>query len=224
MKDNIHMYLSQQLTLTPTLFNDIRVKQATNSELVEIRRLMEKGKGKNFCLSEDGSLPFEDCLCILKDETLREQILSEAHEISYAIYPGSTKMYNDLKRSYWWQGLKRYVAKFVSRCMTFQQVKAEHQRPRGVLQPIQISEWKWKGILMNFIICLPKTMNGNDAIWVNVDRLTKSAYILAIKTTITLEQLAQLYVKEIIKLHSIPKSIISDRDSSFTSHFWKYVQ
>ncbi|WP_265645604.1 integrase zinc binding domain-containing protein, partial [Escherichia coli] len=90
--------------------------------------------------------------------------MSEAHETPYSMHPGSTKMYNDLKKSYWWQGLKRDVAKFVGRCITCQQVKAEHQRPGGVLQPIQIPEWKWEDISMDFIVGLPKTRNGNDTL------------------------------------------------------------
>ncbi len=77
---------------------------------------------------------------------------------------------------------------------------------------------------MDFVIGLPKTMNRNDAIWVIVDILTKSSHFLAIKTTISLEQFAQLYVKEVVRLHEISKSIISYRDSRFTSHFWKCVQ
>ena len=87
------------------------------------------------------------------------------------------------------------------------------------MQSIQIPEWKWEDISMDFIVGLPRTTNGNEAIWVVVDRLTKSAHFLAIKMTVTLEQLAQLYVKEIVRLHGIPKSIISDRDTRFTSHF-----
>ena len=128
------------------------------------------------------------------------------------MHPGSTKMYQDLKEKFWWSGLKRDVAKYVSICLTCQRVKAEHQRPGGVLQPIQIPEWKWEDIAMDFIVGLPKTTNGYDSIWVIVDRLTKSAHFLAIRVSYSMEQLARLYVKEVIRLHGVPKTIISDRD------------
>ncbi|KAL5566874.1 hypothetical protein UlMin_030038 [Ulmus minor] len=103
----------------------------------------------------------------------------------------------------------------------YSKIKAEHQRPAGVLQPIEIPEWKWEQISMDFVVGLPKTTNGYDAMWVIVDRLTKSTHFLPIKITYSLEQLADLYVKEIIRLHGVPISIISDRDSRFTSAFWR---
>ena len=116
------------------------------------------------------------------------------------------------------------MAKYVSVCLTCQRVKAKHQRPEGVLQPIQIPEWKWEDIAMDFIVGLPRTTNGYDSIWVIVDRLIKSAHFLAIRVSYSMEQLAQLYVKEVIRLHGVPKTIISDRDGRFTSHFWECVQ
>ena len=103
-----------------------------------------------------------------------------------------------------------------------QEVKVEHQRPGGELQPIQIPEWKWDNITMDFIMGLPKTTNRYDAAWVIMDRLTKSAHLLSVKKTSTLEQLAEVYVKEVVRLHGVPKFIILDRDTRFISHFWKY--
>ncbi|KAL5538486.1 hypothetical protein UlMin_044642 [Ulmus minor] len=122
-----------------------------------------------------------------------------------------------MKKAFWWSGLKKDVASYVAKCLVCQKIKAEHQRPAGVLQPIEIPEWKWEQISMDFVVGLPKTSNGYDAIWVIVDRLTKSAHFLPIKITYSLEQLADLYVKEIVRLHGVPISIISDRDSRFTS-------
>jgi len=91
--------------------------------------------------------------------------------------------------------------------------KTEHQKPRGLLQPLPIPIWKWEHITM-------RTTTQHDAIWLVVHRLTKTAHFLALKTTFTSEQLADLYIKEIIRLHWIPLSIISDRDSKFISRFW----
>ena len=175
-------------------------------------------------MSDGGVLYFGDRLCVPDQEELRRQILDEAHRTPYAMHPGSTKMYQDLKNRFWWPGMKRDIARYVSICLTCQRVKAEHQRPGGVLQPIQIPEWKWEDISMDFIVGLPRTTNGFDAIWVIVDRLTKSAHFLAIKISYSMEKLAQLYLQEIVRLHGVPRTIISDRDSRFTSHFWKCVQ
>ena len=150
--------------------------------------------------------------------------MDEAHKTRYTIHPGGTKMYQDMKRTFYWPNMKREVAEHAAHCLTCQQVKAEHLRPAGVLRPLDIPEWKWESIGMDFIMGLPKTRGGLDAIWVIVDRLTKSAHFLPIKSKWSVEVLATLYVKEIVRLHGIPSSIVSDRDQRFTSNFWKGLQ
>jgi hypothetical protein len=122
-------------------------------------------------------------MCAPDIESLRETILKEAHGSDYSIHPGSTKMYRDLKLKYWWYGLKRDVAVHVAMCDVCQRVKAEHQRPARLLHPLKILEWKWEEIGMNFITRLPHTQKGYDAIWVIVDRLTKVAHYIPIKST-----------------------------------------
>ena len=130
-------------------------------------------------------------------------------------------MYKDLKKHYWWPGMKNDVVKHVEQCLTCQQVKAEHQRPAGTLQPLNIPQWKWEDITMDFVVGLPRTKDSHDAIWVIVDRLTKSAHFLPVRTTYTMDKYAEIYVKEVVRLHGVPLSIVSDRDSRFTSSFWK---
>lgn len=120
--------------------------------------------------------------------------------------------------------MKRNVVEFVEKCLTCQQVKAEHQRPAGTLQPLEIPEWKWDQITMDFVSGLPKTRQNHDSVWVIVDRLTKSAHFLPVNTTYTMDKLAELYVQNIVRLHGVPKSIVSDRDSRFTSKFWRSLQ
>ena len=117
--------------------------------------------------------------------------------------------------------MKGDVVDFVAKCLTCQQVKAEHQRPAGLLQPLWIPEWKWEDIAMDFVVGLPKTVGQHDSVWVIVDRFTKSAHFLPVKTTYTVEQYAELYIKEIVRLHGTPRSIVSDRDPTFTSKFWE---
>ena len=120
--------------------------------------------------------------------------------------------------------MKNDVVNFVSKCLTCQQVKAEHQRPAGLLQPMEIPEWKWDQVTMDFVSGLPRTKNNHDSIWVIVDRLTKSAHFIPVLTTYSMDRLAELYTQNIVRLHGVPSSIISDRDSRFTSKFWKSLQ
>ncbi|XP_061358865.1 uncharacterized protein LOC133303040, partial [Gastrolobium bilobum] len=103
-------------------------------------------------------------------------------------------------------------------------VKIEHQKPSGLLQPLDIPEWKWMSISMEFVVGLPRSQAGFDSIWVVVDRLTKSAHFIPVKTTFSTEQLAKLYVREIVKLHGIPESIVSDRDPKYISDDSHIVQ
>ena len=166
----------------------------------------------------------EGRICVLDNDDLKFQLLEEAHQTPYSIYPGATKMYHDLKERYWWPGMKRDVIGYVERCLTCQQVKAEHQRPAGLLQPLEIPEWKWYQITMDFVTGLPKTPKNHDSVWVVVDRLTKSAHFIHVRMTYSMDKLAELYIKEIVRLHGVPQSIVSYRDSRFTSKFWKSLQ
>ncbi|GJU99121.1 putative reverse transcriptase domain-containing protein [Tanacetum coccineum] len=150
----------------------------------------------------------------------QENVLAER----YSVHPGADKMYYDLRDMYWWPGMKRDIATYVSECLTCAKVKAEHQRPSGLLQQPEIPEWKWENITMDFITKLPRTRSGHDAIWVVVDRLTKSAHFLAIREDYSTEKLARLYTDEIVARHGVPVSIISDRDARFTSRLWQTFQ
>jgi hypothetical protein len=154
---------------------------------------------------------------------LRKLILSEAHDTAYSIHPGSTKMYYDLKERFWWYGMKHSVAEYVTIYDICQRVKAEHQKPAGLLQPLKILEWKWEEITMDFIVGLPHTQKGYNSIWVVVDRLTKVAHFIPVNTTYSGARLAELYISRIICLHGVPKKIISDRGSQFTSRFWEQL-
>jgi hypothetical protein len=147
-----------------------------------------------------------------------ELIIREAHD-SYSIHPGCTKMYQDLKTCFWWHGMKRDVAEYVALCDTCQRVKAEYQRPAGLLQPLKIPEWKWEDIGMDFIVGLPRTQSGYDSTWVIVDRLTKVSHFIPVKTTYTGAKLAELYMARIVCLHGVPKRIVSNRGPQFTSKY-----
>ena len=120
--------------------------------------------------------------------------------------------------------MKRHVGDFIRQCLTCQQVKAEHQRLVGLLQPLEVVEWKWEHIMMDFVTHLPQTSWRHDAVWMIVDRLTKSAHFLPVQMTFTLEEFCRLYIREIVRLYGVLVSIVSDRDPKFTTHLWKSFQ
>ncbi|GKB56938.1 putative reverse transcriptase domain-containing protein [Tanacetum coccineum] len=154
------------------------------------------GMIKNLEPRADGTLCLKNRSWIPLFGDLRALIIHESHKLKYSIHPGSDKMYQDLKKLYWWPNMKAEITTYVSKCMTCAKVKAEYQKPSGLLvQPI-IPIWKWENITMDFVTKLPKTTCGQDTIWVIVDRLTKSAHFLPIKETDSME-------------------------SKFMSHFWK---
>ncbi|WVZ19821.1 hypothetical protein V8G54_007143 [Vigna mungo] len=192
------------------LFDRIKREQAADEEFQKMRT--------------NGLLKYRGRTYVPHNGELKRLILEEAHQSRFSIHPGMTKIYQDLKKSFWWPGMKNDVARFVSSCLTCQRAKAEHQKPSGQLQPLEIPEWKWDSIAMDFVTHLPRTVRNHDAIWVIVDRLTKSAHFLAINLKMSMSKLAQLYIKEVVRLHGVPSSIISDRDPRFTSWFWQALQ
>ncbi|GKA16717.1 putative reverse transcriptase domain-containing protein [Tanacetum coccineum] len=147
--------------------------------------------------------------------------MHESHKSKYSIHPGSDKMYQDLRRLYWWPNMKAEIATYVSKCLTCANVKIEYQKPSDLLVQPEIPQWKWENITMDFVTKLPKTAAGQDTIWVIIDRLTKSVHFLPMREDNTLEKLTRQYLKEVVSKHGVLVSIISDRDGKFTSHFFK---
>ncbi|PNX87285.1 retrotransposon-related protein, partial [Trifolium pratense] len=207
-----------------SLVDNIKETQDKDPYLKKVMENIKLDKFSEFKIDSDGILRLDTRLCVPNIENLRKKILEEAHHSSYTVHPGSNKMYKDIKEIYWWEGMKKDVAEFVSKCLICQQVKAEHQRPAGLFQRIEIPEWKWERITMDFVTGLPRTLRGFDSAWVIVDRLTKSAHFLPVKTTYSASQYAKLYVERIVSLHGVPLSIISDRGPQFTAHFWRSFQ
>jgi hypothetical protein len=180
----------------------------TAEKINEIRQLIIDRKGLDFREDAEGVVWFKDRLCVPDIKSIQELILKEAHETAYSIHPGSEKMYQDLKKRFWWYGMKREIAEYVSRCDSCQRIKAEHQRPAGLLQPLQIPQWKWDEIGMDFIVGLPRTRASYDSIWVLVDRLTKATHFIQVRTTYNSAVLAELYMSRIVCLHGVPKKIV----------------
>jgi hypothetical protein len=110
-----------------------------------------------FLVDQEGVLWYNGRLCVPNIMELKQLILKEAHDTLYSIHPGGTKMYQDLKEQFWWHGMKREIAFYIARCYVCQRVKAEHQRPAGLLQPLKVPMWKWEEVGMDFIAGLPRS-------------------------------------------------------------------
>ncbi|WVZ51940.1 hypothetical protein U9M48_003037, partial [Paspalum notatum var. saurae] len=184
-----------------TLEQDIRNGQIDDEKIKEIKELIKLGKAPGFREDSEGFVWHGNRICVPNIKSVRELILKEAHEIAYSINPGSEKMYQDLKQKFWWYGIKRHVAEYVALCDVCKKVKAEHQKPTGLLQPLKISEWKWEEIGIDFIVGLPRTQSDFDSIWVVVDRFTKLAHFIPVKTTYTGAKLAEIYMSRIVSYH-----------------------
>ncbi|WVZ84572.1 hypothetical protein U9M48_031597 [Paspalum notatum var. saurae] len=120
--------------------------------------------------------------------------------------------------------MKREIAKYVSECDVCKRVKADHLKPGVMLQPLNVPAWKWEDIHMDYVVGLPRTQKGYDSIWVIVDRFTKAAHFIPVKTCYTAATYAGLYISRIVSLHGIPVTITSDRGSVFVSRFWEHLQ
>nr|GFB30376.1 putative reverse transcriptase domain-containing protein [Tanacetum cinerariifolium] len=209
------------MTIHPKLPSQILEAQTKAIKEESIKAENLRGIDKAFEIHPGGTCCIKNQRWLPLFGNLRDLIMRESHKSKYSIHPGSDKMYQDLKKLYWWLNIKAIIAEYVSKCLTFSRVKAECQKPSGLLIQPEISMWKWERITMDFVSKLPKTSNEHDTIWVIVDRLTKSAYFIPNRATDSMETLTRLYIKEIISRHEVPISIISDRDSHFTSRFWQ---
>ncbi|XP_070005494.1 uncharacterized protein [Nicotiana sylvestris] len=153
-----------------SLMAEVKEKQFVDSLLAQLKGGILKHKTTAFCFGmNDGTLRYQDRLCVPDIDGLRERIMAEAHTSRYSVHPGSTKVYHDLKEIYWSNNMKKDVADFVAKCPNCQQVKAEHQKPSGLAQSIEIPMWKWEMINMDFVVGLPRTPRKFDSIWVIVD-------------------------------------------------------
>ncbi|WVZ74857.1 hypothetical protein U9M48_022981 [Paspalum notatum var. saurae] len=204
--------------------DQIIARQKQDKGMAHIRDRIDDKKKACFKLDEEGVLWFKNRLVVPKDMELRKKILDEAHTSMFTLHPGSNKMYQDLKQKFWWTRMKREIAKYVSECDVCQRVKADHLKPAGMLQPLAVPAWKWEDIHMDFIVGLPRTQKGYDSIWVIIDRFTKSAHFIPVKTTYRAKQYAELYISRIVSLHGVPLTITSDRGSLFLSRFWEQLQ
>jgi hypothetical protein len=209
------------VTVESTIKDQIISAQRNNPGIAHIKEKVRSGKQTDFSIDDMDVLWFKNRLVVPKVPELRQLILNEAHETRVSIHPVGNKMYQDLKRRFWWTKMKIEIAKYVARCDTYRKVKVVHLKSVGMLQQLPIPSWKWEDISMDFITGLPKTSRSFDSIWVIVDRLTKSTHFIPMRTDYRASKYAKNYVARVMSLHGIPKTIVTDRGTQFVSQFWK---
>ena len=208
----------------PELKQVIINAQENEVKLQQRIQLVSNEDKTDYSIKHDEGLYYKNRLCVPNVQELKKKLMYESHNTVFTMHLGGNKMYQDLKQYYWWRGMKKDIVEYVSKCLNCQQVKAKHQVSSSLLNPIPIPQWKWDNITMNFVSDFPLTKRKHDSIWVIVDRLTKSAHFLPVRLNYSVDRLVELYVNEIVWLHRIPLSIVSDCDPRFTSKFWKELQ
>jgi Integrase zinc binding domain len=193
------------LAIRPTLRDEIRLAQPSDPLLAKYIASVPQGTAPRFHIVDDGALLFGDRLCVPKDPDLKRKILTEAHDSGYAIHPDETKMYQTLKRHFWWKKMHREIAQYVARCLVCQKVKFDI-------------------ITMDFVTGLPRTRLGHNTVWVIVDTLTKVTHFIPFRLGTSAEDMGRLYLAWQYRHHGVPTRIISDRDPRFTSRFWGRFQ
>ncbi|GKE07434.1 putative reverse transcriptase domain-containing protein [Tanacetum coccineum] len=178
----LHLKLPSQILEAQT--------KAIKEENIEPENL--RGMDKAFEVRPDGTRCIKNRSWLPFFGNLRDLIMHESYKLKYSIHPGSDKLYQDLKKLYWWPNMKAIITEYVGKCLTCSRVKAKCQKPSGLLIQPEIPTWKWERIMMDFVTKLSKTSSGHDTIWVIVDRLTKSAHFIPTRATYSMEPLQDM--------------------------------
>jgi RNase H-like domain found in reverse transcriptase/Reverse transcriptase (RNA-dependent DNA polymerase)/Integrase zinc binding domain/Chromo (CHRromatin Organisation MOdifier) domain/Retroviral aspartyl protease len=156
-------------------------------------------------------------------DTIRAAIIQEHHDTPTNGHLGEHKTYERISRYYYWPSMRRSIQQYLQQCQSCQANKGSHQLPMGLLQSLDVPGKRWETVSMDLITKLPETTSGNDAIIVFVDKFSKMVHYAATTTTCTAVDVARIFLDTVVKLHGVPKHIISDRDPRFTSKFWKQL-
>ena len=185
----------------------------------EIMLHCKEGKGWNKYIVSDGLLFRANKLCILAS-SVRLLLLQEAHGGGLMRYFGVKKTEDVLSYHFYWPKMRRDVECYVARCTTCQKAKS-HLNPHGLYMLLLVSSAPWKDISMDFVLGLPRTKKGRENIFVVVDRFSKMAHFIPCHKSDDATHIADLFFRKIIRLHGVPNTIVSDRDTKFLSHFWR---
>jgi len=203
--------------VTDALLADVREAYLSDSDT---KALLEKRSDKY--VYRDGMIYTKDSkLYIPNDTKIRTKLLAEAHDIQISGHMGEWKTLKRMKAHFYWPNLQKTVSEYVKSCDLCQRNKGTNQLPRGLLQALEIPDTRWETVTMDLITQLPRTKRGNTAVVVFVDKLSKMVHYAATRTEVTAPELAEIFLDTVVKHHGIPKSIVSDRDSRFTSKFWQ---
>lgn len=181
---------------------------------------LEKKKYEDYELNDDGIPIYKNSVYIPNFVDLRRIVMDEIHKMQYLEHPSYLKMIVIARRQYFWPVMKKNIIKYIAKCMRCQQAKVKHQHPIGLLQCLPIPKWKWKLVT---ITKLPTTSRQHDFIMVMVDKLSKSTHIIFVKSTYKTNDIARIFMREMFRLHGLPKVIVSDRKTKFTCNFFYFI-
>jgi len=217
-----------KLEIDKELLNEIRTLSAADKEIQEIRRKKASGTTHDGKIAlvlykeNSGLLMYNGLIWIPDNDTLRLRILRDYHDAQAAGHLGRARTLELVSRNFYWPRQRKYVHRYVDHCDTYHRIKPIRHAPFGLLKPLELPHRPWDAISMDFITALPPS-NGKDALWEIIDRLTKMGHLVACQGTMNPEDLADQLLKQIVRPHGLPSSIISDRGALFTSDFWKRV-
>ena len=171
----------------------------------------------------DGMIYKDGRVVVPANKPIRTVLLHECHDGATSGHFGVAKTADLLARQFYWKGMHADVEKYVTTCLPCQQNKASSSQPAGLLVPLPVPTRSWEQVSMDLITQLPRSSKGNDAIVVFVDKLSKMVHFAACRTAVSAPQLAAIFFHEVVRLHGVPVSIVSDRDARFNSGFWRSV-
>ena len=212
-----------RLSAVSSLLLDIHLAYRSDPAYVALLRRSPTALAKLNLRVERSYLYYKDSnrLYIPNDLALKTRILHECHDAATSSHLGKDKTIEQVTRRFYWPRMHDEISRYVVSCDSCQRNKPSHQATMGLSQPLPIPDRPWQQVSMDLITQLPRSHRGNDAIVVFVDKFTKMVHYVATTTTVTAPQLAKLFVREVVRHHGVPESILSDRDPRFTAHFWR---
>ena len=197
----------------------IKDQYVHDADFKEVLLHCKDGKGWNKFIVSDGFVFRANKLCI-PASSVRLLLLQEAHGGGLMGHFGVKKTEDVLAGHFFWPRMRRDVERFVARCTTCQKAKSR-LNPHGLYMPLPVPSTPWEDISMDFVVGLPRTRNGRDSVFVVVDRFSKMAHFIPCHKTDDATHIADLFFREVVRLHGVPNTIVSDRDAKFLSHFWR---
>ncbi|KAL4030269.1 hypothetical protein IC575_008505 [Cucumis melo] len=214
-------------TITVPVFLDLQIIKEEEEKDIKLMKITVEVNGDRAQQDSkfkmcNGMLKYKDRLVISQSSKLIPQILHSYHDSAVGGHPGFLRTYKRISRELYWQGMKAVIKKYCAECLICQQNKTLCLSPAGLLLPLNIPTLVWSDISMDFVEGLPKAA-GFEVIFVVVDRLSKYGHFLPLKHPYSAKTMEELFVKEVVRLHGFPTSIVLDRDRVFLSNFWKEV-